>query len=230
VCKSSLASEWVCSNCSLAEVTNATTNCDPLSLGCGAGSACDLDETGALGCYPAPGTGTLFTACATHDECGTGLSCHAGRCTRPCCVSLSEDLCGPHGACDLNLDDPNLGVFVQLCSFQPPCNPWSGGAGCVAPETQCGVSGQVHEPACATPNDNLTSPTLGKACQYTNDCDDSQACTGGICHWLCKVQDLGAPPAGTVGGAPGQGGCPAGETCERFEDSTWLGHCTPSGA
>jgi hypothetical protein len=229
VCTSFLASERVCSNCSLAEVTNAVTNCDPLALGCGAGSACDLDDQGALGCYPAVGAGTLFSPCATHDDCGTGLSCHGDRCTRPCCKSLEDDICGPSGDCDLTVSNSTKTAFVKVCSFGPPCTPWSGGVGCAPPETRCGVPAQVHDPVCAAPSGNLTSPTLGKACEYTNDCDDSQACTSGVCHWLCKVQDLGAPPAGTVGGPPGQGGCPTGETCERFADSIWLGHCTASG-
>jgi hypothetical protein len=231
-CISALASEYACSSCPLGEVTNAPTPhaCDPLSQNCGAGQSCDLDYLdGILDCTTSGGTGALHDLCDTNFDCATGLVCTGYRCTRPCCASLEFDLCGPKGACSLLLFDTTQTYSLQVCSYKPLCDPWSGGGGCVAPETVCSVAGTQSRPGCTAPSDNLTSPTLGQTCTFANDCDDSQVCTEGACHWLCKVQDFGAPAAGTVGGAPGQGGCPTGQTCARFEDSTWLGHCTSSG-
>jgi hypothetical protein len=226
VCTSYLASQSICANCPLSEVTNAPLDCDPLSQACGATAACDLGVDGRVSCFSATGTGGLYAPCQTYEECGPGLGCYGSRCTRPCCDALEHDLCGPNGGCTLQISDDTNGVFLQVCSFRQRCDPWLGGAGCSAPETQCGVTGNTV-PVCQKPSGNVTSPTLGKACTYANDCDDSQYCDG-TCRWLCKVQDFGAPDTGTVGGAPGQGGCPSGETCERFDESAWLGHCTPS--
>jgi hypothetical protein len=228
-CISLLAAEPNCSSCPIEEVTNMPYTCDLLSQNCGAGSSCDADFEGGVSCGISGGVGGMYAYCDTNFDCEAGLVCAGYRCTRPCCSSLEADLCGTNGGCTLKtFSNVEQTEFIKVCAFKPPCNPWSGGAGCAAPETVCGLSGAQSKPACNAPSGELTSPTLGKACGFANDCDDSQVCVG-TCQWLCKVQDLGAPPTGTVGGPPGQGGCSTGQTCQRFEDSTWLGHCTASG-
>ncbi len=231
-CTSFVASEPVCENCLPGQMTTAVGVCDPLAQQCGAGKTCTLLSDGTLGCAPSTGGGQLFAPCNDHPDCAGGFDCYLGRCTRPCCPSLEFALCGPLGRCTLELNNGVTdGPFLKECTFKPDCNPWSGGAGCAPPETNCGSS-NTGKPGCNAPSGQVTSPTLGKACTYANDCDDSQMCYlangENLCRWLCKVQDFGAPPSGQVGGSPGQGGCATGETCTRLPESTWLGVCTPA--
>jgi hypothetical protein len=48
------------------------------------------------------------------------------------------------------------------------------------------------------------------------------------CRWYCKLSNDGGPDAGTVGGLPGEGGCPGGQTCKAYHASVpWLGYCSP---
>ncbi len=126
------------------------------------------------------------------------------------------------------------GAFVQVCTFAPPCTPWAHDCPSSGPETDCHIaSGNKFK--CSFPNYNVDGgSTEGLPCTYVNDCQDSQYCLyagadagSGTCRWLCKASDSGAPDAGTVGGSPGLGGCPSGQTCKAFGSPAWLGVCEP---
>jgi hypothetical protein len=123
-------------------------------------------------------------------------------------------------------------AHLQVCSFSPTCSPWA--SNCPAgPERDCHIAARDRF-LCDTPNYNVDGgSTVGRSCIYRNDCGDSQYCaitgtaTTGTCRWLCRASASGGPDAGTVGGPPGQGGCPAGQSCRAFSDPTWLGVCLP---
>ncbi len=222
-CVSYVANEGVCWKCAPEKVTNATGACDPIDQNCPPGHTCTISG-GQLACAPHAGTGKLFDACSTDDDCGTGLLCGNQRCTRPCCSALERVQCGNQGKCQLRMSfDPSL--TLEVCTFAPSCDPWTGSCS-QYPESVC--VGQ--HPTCSFPIG--TSPTIDQPCQYVNDCDDSQVCWTHSqvtqCRWLCKYSDTGAPTTGKVGGEPGKGGCASGQTCQRFSDSTWLGVCVPS--
>lgn len=121
--------------------------------------------------------------------------------------------------------------FVQVCTYSAPCTPWTGDCP-PGPESDCHV-GTGGKLSCSFPNyDQDAGTTEGQPCTYLNDCADSQQCDfasgSGICRWLCKASTgSGAPDAGVVGGAPGNGGCPAGQTCVAYTSPSWLGICRP---
>jgi hypothetical protein len=157
-----------------------------------------------------------------------------GKCTRPCCPQQEATYCGT-GQCDLTIGFGSSGAgFISVCSFSPPCTPWAGNCP-PGPERDCHVA-PGNRFLCDPPNYSLDAgSTIGKACYFRNDCGDSQYCTftgadasTGTCRWLCKVNATGAPDAGTVGGAPGQGGCPTAQTCRAFANPSWLGVCLPT--
>ena len=230
-CTSIVVSQSSCFNCDTADVTNApSAACDPIGQNCGPGAVCTVISGGTVGCEERSGAGMLYSLCSSDAECGPGLNCGNGRCTRPCCPALQGSLCGPQGQCNLITSHPS-GVTLRHCNFQPPCEPWSSGAGCTAPETQCNRGGSST--ICAAPGAVVA---LGQPCQFANNCADSQSCAGAtgsqVCRWMCKYSNVGAPASGTVhsepDAQPGLGGCPVGETCVRQPDSTWLGVCEPS--
>jgi hypothetical protein len=219
--------------CAPGTATNVTGACDLVLQDCPSGLTCRIQPTDA-GDYTTAcvdignGAKKLGQTCASHDECAEKLYCALGKCTRPCCPTLEAQQCGSGGSCDMTI---NYGSsWVEICTFSAPCTPWTNDCPS-GPESDCHV-GSGNELKCSFPNYAADAgSTLGMSCQYLNDCQDSQQCdfsTGsGVCRWLCKANDTGAPDAGTVGGTPGQGGCPSGETCYAYSSPSWLGVCRP---
>jgi hypothetical protein len=219
-CVSYVANEGVCWRCNWANVTSAAPGqCDPIDQNCPPGQTCSV-QNGQTVCVPHAGSATFFAACASDDDCAGGLLCGNGRCTRPCCPALERVLCGYQGRCSLQLGDAS--ATLKACSFSPPCDPWSGS--CAGyPESTCAGS----QPHCSYFIG--TSPSIDQPCSFGNECEDSQVCWtdqgNSLCRWLCKYSNTGAPQSGQVGGPEGGGGCPTGQACKRFNDSTWLGVC-----
>jgi hypothetical protein len=221
-------------SCPAGSATNISGACDLVAQDCASGLTCAVDKTDA-GAYVSAcldlgaGAGQLGEACSSHSDCAAGLVCALASCTRPCCSELEAQQCGANGACDLQVTY-GTGDFVQVCTFSADCTPWTND--CPAgPESDCHVSsgGKLK---CSFPNyDPDGGSTLGNSCQYLNDCESSQQCDfsggSGVCRWLCKVSDTGAPDAGALGGTPGNGGCPSGETCMAYTNPSWLGVCRP---
>jgi len=220
--------------CAPGTATNVTGSCDLVAQDCPAGLTCRVEQTDG-GTYQAScinlgnGTKKLGDACSKHSDCQAPYSCALGKCTRPCCGTLESTLCGANGACDMKISY-GASAFVQVCTFSAPCTPWA--KDCPAgPETDCHV-GSGNKLKCSLPNYAPDAgSTLGQPCTFLNDCQDSQQCDfasgSGICRWLCKATATGGPDAGTVGGAPGNGGCPSGQTCKAYTDPSWLGVCRP---
>jgi hypothetical protein len=220
--------------CGPGEATNISGSCDLVTQDCAAGLTCRVEQTDS-GAYQSTcldlgnGPKKLGETCASHSECEAKLVCALSKCTRPCCFAAEAFLCGANGACDLSI---NYGSsFVQVCTFSASCTPWTNDCP-PGPESDChiGAGGKLK---CSFPNYELDGgSTLGQPCQFLNDCQDSQQCDfssggSGVCRWLCKASATGAPDAGTVGGAPGSGGCPTGETCVPYTNPSWLGVCQP---
>jgi hypothetical protein len=176
------------------------------------------------------GSADLGGACTAHTQCRAGLVCALNKCTRPCCIDQEAALCA-HGDCDLTVTFPG-GAFTRVCTFSPPCTPWANDC---PPGIESDCHAFANEFECSFPRYSPDAgSTVGQPCVYVNDCGDSQYClypsgtaTSGICRWLCKVSNTGAPDAGTVGGSPGQGGCEPQETCLAFTSPSWLGVCRP---
>lgn len=220
--------------CAPGTATNVTGACDLVAQNCPAGQTCRVEQTDA-GTYQSAclslgnGTKKLGEACTTHGDCQAKLSCALAKCTRPCCPALEAEQCGAAGSCDMKISYGSSS-FVQVCTFSAPCTPWA--KDCPpGPESDCHV-GAGNELKCSIPNYAPDAgSTLGMPCQYLNDCQDSQQCDfssgSGVCRWLCKASTTGAPDAGSVGGTPGNGGCPSGETCKAYTTPSWLGVCRP---
>ncbi|MBK8994159.1 MAG: hypothetical protein IPM35_00200 [Myxococcales bacterium] len=221
-------------SCAPGTATNVTGSCDLVAQNCPAGQTCRIQQTDA-GSYVSAcidlgnGTKKLGESCSTHGDCQAKLSCALSKCTRPCCSALEATLCGPSGSCDMKISYGSSD-FVQVCTFSAPCTPWA--KDCPpGPESDCHV-GSGGKLKCSFPNYAPDAgSTLGLPCQFLNDCQDSQQCDfssgSGVCRWLCKASATGAPDAGSVGGTPGNGGCPSGQTCKAYSSPSWLGVCSP---
>lgn len=219
--------------------------CPPGSWGNVPPTKCDLIEQDCesqlLTCYPnvlngTPGTSCTFigygakgrgAVCDSNSECASGLACLAGNCTPFCCPEFQYEICGPGGRCDINLNvGSGYGVFI--CGYSEPCTLWA--HDCPAGET-CQPVTDDGSAACSPP---ATGSFVGEGntCTSRNDCDDSQGCVaepgnGSICRYYCKrgtsPYDAGAPDA-----APGDGGCPVGQSCRFYSGGPdWLGICRP---
>lgn len=225
-------------SCPLADVTSiAVASCDPSKQDCGQGLTCAPFKgdagTWEFGCIPVgQGSKQLGDACTTHAECAPGLRCSLSHCTRPCCPAAQAYLCGSNGQCDLQISYDSGTATMLVCSFRVPCTPFA--HDCPSGEGDChATSGSTFQ--CVQPDYAPDAgDTEGAPCQYINDCGDSQQCVwasadagSGTCRWFCKASDQGAPDAGTVGGAPGSGGCPTGQTCKAYGSPSWLGLCEP---
>ena len=82
----------------------ATSNCDPISNDCaGTGEACDIDQSGASGCFPPPNETALGGACDNQNGpfCVGGYHCgQKGTCQKFCCSNSdcnSGQTCTPFG-------------------------------------------------------------------------------------------------------------------------------------
>lgn len=224
-------------SCPAGSATNLSGSCDIVAQDCGGALTCSVVQ-GDAGQYQTAcadlgnGSAGLGDTCASHQDCAAGLRCVLGKCTRACCSALEGPLCGANGACDLDVTYGG-GAFVTVCTFAPPCTLWT--HDCPSGlESDCHVAGGGKF-KCSVPNYNQDAgSTEGQACTYVNDCEDSQYCLyagadagAGTCRWLCKASNTGAPDAGSVGGGPGLGGCPGGQTCHAFGSPAWLGVCEP---
>jgi hypothetical protein len=216
--------------------------CPPGSWGNVDNTQCDLIEQDCenklLTCYPNE-NGTSCTplgygaksrgmACEANAECASGLACLAKYCTPFCCEEFQYEICGPGGRCAINLT-VDATHTVTICSYAEPCTLFAGD--CPSDEG-CQPVADDGSSACSTPSSGAFVGE-GNNCEARNDCGDAQACAnqGGvlpICRFYCLLDD--SPyGAGTIDGAPGQGGCPQGQTCKASSGNPdWLGICSTS--
>jgi hypothetical protein len=223
--------------CDPANVTSITARtCDLIAQDCPAGQTCGPRIGNGGSCETAcifvgQGTKALGDACASHSECSPGLRCAGYPCSRPCCAGAQDYLCGPGGRCDMVISFCGGAAYMYECRFPAFCQPWAHACSGQAPVCQLQYDGFE----CVSTNASDGGAAADAPCASDADCGDAQMCitigdaSPSACRWLCKIDAAGAPDAGTVGGAPGDGGCPGGRTCAPLGDAAmpWLGFCAP---
>ena len=200
------------------------TQCDLIAQDCANKLLTCYPNQKGTSCTPLGyGAKTRGMTCETAAECASGLACLAKYCTPFCCDEFQYEICGPGGRCAINLTVDTTHT-VKICSYAEPCTLFA--HDCPVDEG-CQPIAEDGSAACSTP---ATGAFVGegKACQARNDCGDAQACVSMVCRYYCL---LGESPwgAGTVDGAPGQGGCLSNQTCKPMTGTPdWLGVCSPN--
>lgn len=183
--------------------------CDMVKQDCPGTDTCVYDNTQAKAVCRAQTTGTKLKgeSCATQNDCDRGLLCQSGKCA-PVCCSGDNSVCGAGGTCNVANTVGGATVFYT-CSYSDKCNPFK--YDCPAAQV-CLFSSEPDSFKCSTPSDGTPlSQAPGAACEFANDCGESQACfklsTGGDAAgatWKCYLFCwLSKPDAWTAGSTPG---------------------------
>lgn len=197
-------------------ITNG--ECDLLQQDCPAGQTCEPTDDGkSTFCYKGGGLKGPGKPCLQVQgiqECQAGLFCigpnGSAFCTRPCCPTDDK----PCGGGDCN-GEVNFGnVVVYMCSYSEQCTLFQpgdcqNGTKCQFVYTAQGLS------VCTLPSD-MDQPD-GGPCTHVNECPEASICYGNTCHYNCKIDGVGL--------AVGQGGCPAGQTCNPVYKDYGIGVC-----
>lgn len=218
-------------------VTNVPySGCDLVEQDCPLGESCypyQLGTNWRTHCVKR-GVGLALRGdpCGATAECDRGLNCLSGFCTPFCCVEHQDEICGLGATCSVKLRFDQQGAMTaNICMYGKLCDLWSNacpeGNACRVLVQETGMS------ACVAIRKDAPVAE-GSPCSMLDECGDSMVCLnasgGGRCRYYCRRDDSGGPAdAGVTGGAPGQGGCPDGQTCKPFgaEGSSWLGACSP---
>ena len=233
-------------------------DCDLVLQDCPAKEECVITGSGknykttCRGVSPAQHLGTGASCCPGQDnECLPGLTCIGEPCVdsgtgsgpvtarcSPTCCSGDDPACGKSdpegiaGQCDLIITAPGDIELHNACSYKERCKPFKIEP-CKAGQI-CIVEDKVGSASCINSNGKGNR----EACKFANDCQDGFICAGGgdagRCRMFCLVPNSVTPfDASAADGAPGQGGCPSGETCTgpKFTNlPDWLRLCAlPDG-
>lgn len=217
----------------------------PCSLGgndCGSGETCTQLQGSSTGaCLPgggSSGTKPPGALCQSPAECLTGLCVGTGmgtyKCRESCTPSIGDcpelhecfQLAGGAGGACIPVDPKS--ELGEPCEFQNDCvsdmclsivgssdGPYcsqgcAGDSGC-----PCGMlctQFQGNESFCTFGGPTACTPS-GNPCDAASECI-SGSCISGVCRDPCKV---------TVGG------CPPGQTCQRFKEGSINGVCLGGG-
>ncbi|MBK9260280.1 MAG: hypothetical protein IPM54_10635 [Polyangiaceae bacterium] len=175
------------------------TNCHLLKQDCkGEGEMCVPAGTGTQ-CVYETGVKGVGASCADTKECSAGLLCVFYVCAPICCQSQAQAFCGS-AQCNVNI---NIGgKTVWACNFSKTCTLF--GNDC--PENQqCRLGDPAQELSLCAPTSDSPSPE-GGPCDFLNDCGANQICSNKVCRYSCSLADWQSK-------APGEGGCPQGQTC-----------------
>jgi hypothetical protein len=185
--------------------------------------------------------------CLSGSEC-QGDPCVDGgtptaRCSPRCC---DDSTCGSSpegiaGHCSLTIVNDEGDSLYQVCTYQRPCKPFHVQV-CPAGEV-CDIQDHLGTSSCV----DLFLPDGGNGaegaeCAASNSCADGLTCLslgtgddGGddsddvfTCFYECIVAGYSVPFDAGPNGAPGYGGCPAGELCNTLDSTAsppWLGYC-----
>lgn len=218
-------------------VTNVPyTGCDLVKQDCPFGQTCypyQLGSNWKTHCITlGTGLGVRGDPCSSKADCDSRLTCIGGFCTPFCCPEHQDEICGLGATCSVKLQFDQQGTTTaNICVYGQLCDLWSNGCpqgnACRVIVQETGMSTCVA----VSPG----APTAeGSPCSTLDECGDSMVCLndtgGGHCRYYCRRDDTGGPAdAGVIGGAPGQGGCPSGQTCQQFGSKapSWLGVCVP---
>jgi hypothetical protein len=180
------------------------------------GTGCVAQTDGTTTCVFDGGLKDVREFCSDDAECKAGLLCIAGKCSQPCCRDTG-DPCGS-GECAVDVDVAN-GNFIYYCLYPDLCTPF--GEPCPAGQN-CNIRFNTTSDAiCAEPGPD--AGTEGEDCGFINDCVDGLTCdTPGpvdVCRYVCKTDGSST--------TPGQGGCPAAQTCVAIQGFDNIGVCRP---
>jgi hypothetical protein len=217
-------------------VTNVPyTGCDLVKQDCPLGQTCFVYQLGTnwkTHCIKlGSGLGTRGDACSSGADCDSGLTCVSGHCSPFCCSEYQDAICGPGGTCSVKLQFDQQGTATaNVCVYGQLCDLWSN----ACPQgTACRVIVQETGMSTCVELGSGAATAEGAPCSTIDECGDSMVCLndngGGHCRYYCRRDDSGGPAdAGVVGGGPGAGGCPTGQTCQALGTApTWLGVCAP---
>ncbi|MBK8257813.1 MAG: hypothetical protein IPK82_34735 [Polyangiaceae bacterium] len=180
--------------------------CDMLAQDCPPGQTCVPGPNAKTFCKKGgglKGPGKPCNLVSGVEECQAGLFCIGaggiGICTRPCCRTTDEPCEG--GDCNGKVDFGD--VVIDMCSYAVQCQLFA--------ENSC-PNGQQCQ--LVYPNQGLAVCTLpapksvpeGEPCEFVNECDTNLVCWVDTCRYNCLL-------VGGDGLPPGEGGCPAGQTC-----------------
>jgi hypothetical protein len=192
-------------NCSLVkqDCKDPAEMCVPF----GSGTTC-VFEAGVKG-FGAP--------CSGNDskECAAGLSCVFFTCSPYCCPSEEQAFCG-NAKCNITINIPGGGT-VSACNLAKNCTLFANDC----PENQqCRLGQPDQELALCAPFSD-TPKKEGETCQFLNDCEGNQVCSGNACRYTCLLADWQSKAAG-------EGGCPAPQTCKPASPNAMTyGVCSP---
>ncbi len=194
-----------------------TGECDLLQQNCPPGETCQPTDDGTSTiCFKGGGLKGPGKPCIggmNVQECQAGLFCigpaSGAFCTRPCCPADDQPCGGGH--CDVSVDFGN--VTVLMCTYSETCQLFK------ADQCKNGQQCQLLYPnlglaVCTLPSDNQQPD--GGPCGYVNECGESSICYGSTCHYNCLIGGSGAP---------GEGGCPVGQSCSPAYPDYGFGIC-----
>lgn len=162
------------------------------------------------------GTKLKGEGCAAPGDCDKGLFCFSGKCS-PACCSGDSSVCGAGGSCNLAITDPDTkAVVYHACSYSAKCNPFK--YDCPTGQ-MCLFSSEPDVFKCSSPAGGASSLGVapGGACEYINDCGESQGCfstttdagKSSKCLLFCWLMT----PAGFAPGTKPDGRFPADGNC-----------------
>jgi len=192
------------------------TNCSLIKQDCKNPAEMCIPSGSATTCVYESGLKGFGAPCAGNDskECAAGLTCVFFTCSPYCCPSETQAFCGS-AKCNVNIDVG--GGNVWACNLSKTCTLF--GNDC--PENQqCRLGDPDQELSLCAPSSDAPSPE-GGMCQFLNDCGGNQVCINNACRYSCLL-------TGWQNKAPGEGGCPAMQTCTPASPtSTMYGNCGP---
>lgn len=178
----------------LASVNSAvgycTRGCDPLAPqgprdgfnACGPGASCVGSTFGGTfhtDCVPAgPSDEGMPCSASLVAQCGTGLECLGGVCTRSCSPGGPE--CGEGSACGYIFRDARGREFGRCCPMPAgfDCD-WASSCGCASNETCSAAASPVCRPI------NRLAVAVYAACAGDRDCPGFHTCQQGVCMRQC---------------------------------------------
>jgi hypothetical protein len=185
------------------------TNCSLIKQNCKSPGEMCVPNGSVTSCVYQTGIKGIGGSCSDDKECSAGLACVFYACTPYCCPSAAQAFCGS-AKCNVNINVG--GGTVWACNLSKACTLF--GNDC--PENQqCRLGDPDQELSLCAPSSDTPAPE-GGACEFLNDCGANQICSGKVCRYSCSLADWQSK-------MPGNGGCPAMQTCTGV--STNFGVC-----
>lgn len=214
---SSSSSSGMPVQCNDYKVNIDETSCSLIKQDCKNPAEMCVASGPATTCIYESGIKGFGAPCSGNDskECSAGLTCVFFTCSPYCCKSEEQAFCGS-AKCNVEINVGGGGT-VFACNLSKACTLF--GNDC--PENQqCRLGDPDQELSlCAPSSDGLVDE--GQPCSFLNDCGANQVCSGSVCRYSCLLN-------GWQTKMPGEGGCPAPQTCKPGSpNSVMYGNCGP---